>query len=143
MTHFETFEARRVTLKEAKKVDFREYERQVNGYKLCEEERLNIEKKDAYYLAVYDLNKKMIGLIQVCEQSQEKTTNVDISIPNKCWEVKYGKEALHQFIKCCLERKMYDYICLNEENSIAIAYKTERPKGFETEEYTINMNKLK
>lgn len=143
MTHFETFEARRVTLKEARKADFREYERQVDGYKLCEEKRLDLKRKDSYYLAVYNLDKKMLGLIQVCEQSQEKTANVDISIPNKCWEVKYGKETLHQFIKCCLERKMYNYICLSEENSIAVAYRTERPKGFATEEYTIDMSKLK
>lgn len=139
---FKTFEARRVTLKEAKKSDFEEYKRQVIAYKLCEEKAMNI-KQDGYYLAVYDVNKKMIGLIYVCESKNKTTANIDISIPNECMERKYGKEALHQFVKCCLERNMYDYICLSEKNSIAIAYKVERPKIFEKIDYVIDLNKLR
>lgn len=139
---FKTFEARRVTLKEAKKSDFEEYKRQVDGYKLCETKAMVI-KEDGYYLAVYDVNKKMIGLIYIHESKNKKNAHIDISIPNECMERKYGKEALHQFVKCCLERKMYDYICLNEENSIAIAYKVERPQIFEQIDYVIDLNKLR
>lgn len=139
---FETFEARRVTLKEAKKSDFEEYKRQVVGYKLCEEKVMDT-KQDGYYLAVYNVNNKMIGLIYVCESKNKATANIDISIPNECMERKYGKEALHQFVKCCVERKMYCYICLSEKNSIAIAYKVERPKIFEKIDYVINLNELR
>lgn len=139
---FETFEARRVTLKKAKESDFEEYKRQVTGYKLCEAKAMDI-KKDGYYLAVYDVNKKMIGLIYVYESKNKKVAHIDVSVPNECMERKYGKEALHQFVKCCLERKIYDYICLNEENSIAIAYKVERPQIFEQIDYVIDLNKLR
>lgn len=139
---FKTFEARRVTLKEAKRSNFEEYKRQVIGYKLCEEKAMDI-KQVGYYLAVYDVNKKMIGLIYVSESKNKTTANIDISIPNECMERKYGKEALHQLVKCCLERNMYDYICLNEQNSIAIAYKVERPKIFKGIDYVIDLNELR
>lgn len=137
---FKTFKARRVTLMEAKISDIEEYKRQVAGYKLCEEKTMET-KQAGYYLAVYDVNEKMIGLIYVYESTDKTTANIDISIPNECMERKYGKEALNQFVKCCLHRNMYDYIYLNEKNSIAIAYKVERPKVFK-EEYIIDLNEL-
>lgn len=136
---FKTFKARRITLTEAKESDFKEYKRQADGYKLNNEKKMNT-KKHGYYLAVYEPNENLIGLIHVYEK--ENVANVDISIPNKCKEVKYGKETLHQFIKCCLERKMYEYISLDENSWVADAYRAERPERFEKEEYIINLKKL-
>lgn len=136
---FKTFETRRITLKEAKEPDFKEYERQATGYKLNNDKKMNT-KKSGYYLAVHEPNENLIGLIHV--YAEKNVANVDISIPNKCKEVKYGKETLHQFIKCCLERKMYEYISLDENNWVANAYRAERPERFKKEEYIINLKEL-
>ena len=127
---FETFKTRRITLKRASRKDLREYQQQVVLHNTTQD-KLNIMKNcETGYVKIENEDGKMLGLIQV-DRIDENTAHVKISIPNESWKEKYGKEALHQFLKCCRERKLYRRVYLKQENSIVKDYKKERPKLFE------------
>lgn len=138
---FETFKSRRVTIKQAQKNDIDEYRRQAGGYNISQKEKIKVLKDDSiYYLAIYTNDDKMIGMIQANELNDEssmKIVTVKISIPNKSWRAKYGKEIIHQFVKCCEERKMYDRVYLDKEEPVVNAYRAERPEMFKDERYVI------
>lgn len=134
---FKTFESRRVTLKKASKKAKQEYKSQVILHDV-EQDKLNIfESSDTGYLKIENEDGKMLGLIQINE-IDSNTIHVKISIPNKCWQIKYGTEALHQFIKCCEERKLYKRIYLKKDNEIIQRYKKERPDML-SEDYYIDL----
>lgn len=124
---FETFKTRRVTLKKAEGKDLREYELQALKHIDAKPDKLNIIKaQDTFYLKIENEDGKMLGLIQV-DEIDKTAAYVKISVPNKSREERYGKEALHQFIKCCKERKLYPRVYFKRGNRIIEEYKKERP----------------
>lgn len=127
MHKFEEFRGRRVTLKRASWSEFDNYRSQLTLYAKAKD-RLNIMKNaDTGYLTIMDENSKMLGLIQI-DEVEEDVACVKISIPNKVWEERYGKEAIHQFIKCCRERKLYKRLYFKSDSNIVREYKKERPE---------------
>lgn len=76
---------------------------------------------DKWILAIKSKNKKIIGMIKVWEVEPEQAF-VKVSIPNKNWVSKYGKEALDQFIKICREKKYFSVIEFESDNSIVDQY---------------------
>lgn len=134
MQQFEIFKSRRVTIQKAKGEDYKIYKRQLITHSPVQD-RLNIIKDDQiYYLSIKNEDGKMIGLIQVNE-IDEKTANVKICIPNISWRERYGTEALHQFIKCSKQRKLYNRIYFKKNNSIVEAYNKKRPDALITGYY--------
>jgi len=127
MQQFKEFRGRRVTLKRASWSEFDDYKNQLILY-AKENDRLNIMKNaDTAYVTIMDERSRMIGLIQL-DEIDESAAYVKISIPNKVWEERYGKEAIHQFIKCCKERKLYKRVYFKSDSNIVKEYKKERPK---------------
>lgn len=125
---FETFRARRVTLKRASRKELEYYKEQAKSYGETQD-KLNILKdSEIGYVKIENENGTMIGLIQV-SKIDDNTACIKISIPNKSWKEKYGTEALHQFIKCCKERKLYKRVYLKSKNTIVEKYKKERPEN--------------
>lgn len=132
---FKFFESRRLTLRKASPKDLKEYKEQLIWYNPLSKDKLNIIKDSKTgYVSVCNEDSKMVGLIQI-DEIDECTVYVKVSIPNKSWIEKYGKEAVHQFIKCCQERKLYNRIYMKQENSVIDAYKKERPETFEKGNY--------
>ena len=84
----------------------------LQNLKLKEEEKQNrkvelkkrIRQNNSYewILAIKLKDGKIIGKIEVLEMGN-KTAFVTINLPNKSWKIKYGTEALDQFIKICKE----------------------------------------
>lgn len=128
---FKTFTARRITLKRATNSELETYKQQVKTHN--EQDRLNIIS-ECDYLKVEKEDGRMIGLIQI-DEIDETTASIKISIPNETWRERYGTEALHQFIKCCKERKLYKRVYFKTNNSIVEKYKRERPKIMEKKLY--------
>lgn len=129
---FEKFVSRRITIRKAEHEDLEEYMSQVRIYQLKKDKDKIIinEQPDRLYLAIEDSAAKLIGLIKV-EAIEKDIPYVSISIPNNVWNARYGKETLHQFVKCCKQRKLYKRICFNYNNKIVREYKEERPEMFD------------
>lgn len=124
---FKLFKTRRITLREAKKKDFENYKKQLRVYR-TEEDKLNIlDDEKVHYIAIEDEAERMIGLIQVDEIDQN-TAHMKISVPNVSWRARYGKEAVHQFLKCCEEQKLCKRLYLKQSNHIVKEYMEERPE---------------
>lgn len=64
---------------------------------------------------------RVIGKIEVMEMSNNAAF-VTINLPNKNWKMKYGIEALDQFIKICKENAYFSKIELEKNNSIVKRY---------------------
>jgi predicted acetyltransferase len=131
-----SFGNRRVTINRANKKDLKSYKIQLVTHNTTQDEALNIfrSSEDHQYLAIKDSSSKLIGIIQIDEESCSTTINVKISIPNESWRMKYGTEALHQFVKYCQENKLYSYIYF-KTNEIVKEYKSERPEMFVKNSY--------
>ena len=128
MQQFKTFKARRITIEKARKGDLKEYRTRLLVQHKEAKDKLNIlEDSSIFYLKVKNEDGKMIGLIQINEIDQDVAC-VKISIPNKAWEKRYGKETIHQFIRCCKERKLYRRVYFKSDNDIVREYKKERPE---------------
>lgn len=136
---FQTVEHRRLTIKEADKRDLKEYKRQLNYCSMEEKDKIeiaeNLSDEGTSYLAIFKEDKKMIGLIKVSEKSKI-SVEVEISIPNEAWCLRYGTDAIHQFVKEC-KRERILFVKLKEENLIVKMYKMQRPEVFFNEN-TIN-----
>ncbi len=127
MKQFKEFRGRRVTLKRASWSEFDNYKKQIILY-AKKQDRINIMKHaDIGYITIMDESARMLGLIQI-DEIDENVACVKVSIPNKIWEERYGKEAIHQFIKCCTERKLYKRLYFKPNSDIVRDYKKERPK---------------
>lgn len=90
------------------------------------------KKKDFYewILAIKSKDGKIIGKIEVLDMGNN-TAFVTINLPNKSWKIKYGEEALDQFIKICEENKYFSKIELEKNNSIVERYITKHGLGYE------------
>lgn len=128
---FSEIKHRRVTIKplnnkQELKRALKEYNRQLQVYPL-NNNKIEIDKDDIY-LSIYSERNKWIGLIKLKLSHNEKVGNIEISIPNPEWCMRYGTEALHQFVKWC--KTSISILILEEENSIVQRYKNERPEIF-------------
>lgn len=136
--HFEEFGGRRTLIRKAVKSDFKDYELHTGIHSMREYDKIDYDKiselPNCQYLAIERENGKMIGIIKI--DMSEREMFVEISIPNDAWNMRYGTDALHQFIKCCQERKLCDVLRLKKENTIILRYKRERPEGLKEEEDT-------
>lgn len=134
MQHFETFKARRVTIGHATAEDLKAYKRQLVTHNPVED-RINIFKDErTSYLSIKNEDGKLIGVIQI-DEIDDKTANVKICVPNISWKNRYGTESLHQFIKCCYERKLYSRVYFKKDNSIVKKYNEKRPYALTTGHY--------
>lgn len=129
---FKTLKTRRVTIRKMNKKDYEEYQTQLKIHNTVKDDKIN-KKINFEYLTILNEDKKMIGIIQV-DDLGDKQAYIEISVPNDAWNRRYGTEALHQFIKCCEERKIYKKLYLKAENTIVQKYKKERPNKFEENE---------
>lgn len=128
MQQFETFKARRITLEEATKRNFKEYKLSTIMQNVETKDKLNIiSNPTTKYISVENEDGKMLGLIRI-DEIEEMVACVKVSIPNKAWEKRYGKETIHQFIKCCKERKLYKRLYFKSDNELVKEYKKERPE---------------
>lgn len=94
----------------------------------------NSKKKDFYewILAIKSKQGKILGKIEVLDMGNN-TAFVTINLPNESWKIKYGEEALDQFIKICEENKYFSKIELEKNNSIVERYITNHKLGYEIE----------
>lgn len=101
-------------------------------------------KKDNFYewiLAIKTKDGKIIGKIEVLEMGANKAF-FTINLPNKSWKMKYGVEAVKQFIKICSENKYFSELELDNRNSIIQRYvEAYKSKGF-LKEYIIDIEKV-
>ena len=134
MQQFKTFKARRVTIRKAEAEDLKDYKRQLVTHSPVEDILNVIKDTRTSYLAIENEDGKLLGLIQV-DEIDEKTANIKICIPNISWKERYGTEALHQFIKCCKERKLYSRMYFKRDNSIVKKYNIKRPDALITGYY--------
>lgn len=117
----------------------------LQNLKLKEEEKQNrkvelkkrIRQNNSYewILAIKLKDGKIIGKIEVLEMGN-KTAFVTINLPNKSWKIKYGTEALDQFIKICKENDYFSKVELEKNNSIVERYMKEHDKS----SYEIELN---
>lgn len=133
---FEPFGNRRITICKANKSDLESYMTQLEVHHVSNGLDISEEGNNYYYLKIEDISQRLIGIIRVNEINRNEA-NVDISIPNEAWNFRYGTEAVHQFVKCCKERKLYKKIKF-EESVLSIRYKVERPEMFENDNIVIN-----
>ncbi len=129
---FETFKARRITLRETNEEDFEEYRKQLRGYHATKENKVNVieNNEDYLYIVIETEDGRTVGLIQVSKIS-ETAAEVKASIPNFAWKERYGNEAIHQLMKCFKERKTFERVYLNRNNEITSSYMRERQERFE------------
>lgn len=133
------FGNRRVTISKANASDLQDYKKQATTYGISTKERIIIIPKDdtRYYLKVQNSDSKLIGLIQVSEIDTQ-TAEIKVSIPNQPWDVRYGSEVVHQFVKYFLENKPYSRIYF-KKNETVDRYKGERPEMFANGNYYIEI----
>lgn len=132
----ETFGNRRVTISGATENDFVTYKEQLIWTPTNDKFAIIEDDKAIYYLKVNDCDGKLIGLIQISE-IDPKTAHLKVSIPNKSWELRYGTEVVHQFVKWSLKNKPYKRIYFKENDTIR-RYKVERPEKFVNNNYYID-----
>jgi predicted acetyltransferase len=125
-----SFGNRRVTIKKANKKDLKSYKLQVVTHSTPQDETLNIFRSTVnhQYLAIKDTTSRLIGIIQI-DEIDSTAINVKVSIPNESRKMKYGTEAIHQFVKFCKEEKLYNRIYL-KTSDLVDEYKKERPEMF-------------
>jgi len=134
MQQFKTFKSRRLEISKASQLDIKNYKVQVQTHSPVKD-KINILKSETTsYLSVKNEDSKLIGLIQV-DEIDEKAVHVKICVPNNSWNSRYGTEALHQFIKCCKERKLYKRVYFKTDNSIVKEYNKQRPEVLVTGYY--------
>jgi len=131
---FESFKGRRVIIEKASKAKIKDYKTQVKTHNPGKDRINIIGDEKVSYLSIKNEDGKMIGLIQVSE-IDEKTAYIKICVPNQSWKERYGTEALHQFIKCCKERKLYNRMYFKKDNSIVEEYNRQRPRALITGYY--------
>lgn len=134
-----SFGNRRVMISVATSRDLMLYKEQLNALLIPTEERLTIVKNDSAfsYLKVKNSDSKLIGIIQINEIDSTAAV-IKFSIPNKSWEMKYGTEVIHQFVKYVIETKAYTRIYFRK-NKTTERYKRERPRLFVNNNYYIEI----
>ena len=75
-----------------------------------------------WFLAVRDKSGQIIGKIEVVPL-KDGNAFFTIEMANQQWILKYGDEAVDQFIKICKERKYFSTIEFDKENTIIEHYR--------------------
>ena len=128
--HFKEFRGRKTLIRKALKRDMEEYKTQICTHHNSMMNYDKISEDSKYeYLAIERENGKMIGLIKI--DMSVKEMFIEISIPNYAFKMRYGTEALRQFIKCCKERELCEVLRLKKENTIIERYRCEKPEELE------------
>lgn len=86
--------------------------------------RIIRSKKDGFYewiLAIKSKDGKVIGKIEVMEMGPARAF-FTINLPNKNWKIRYGLEAMKQFMKICKENNYFSVIELDKNNSTVQRY---------------------
>ncbi len=91
-----------------------------------------------WILAIKSKDGKIIGKIEAMDMGN-RIVFVTINLPNKSWKIKYGVEALDQFIKICKENKYFSKIQLEKYNSIVEKYVETHKKDDEIKSYEIEV----
>lgn len=134
-------ERRILDIKKMKRGDVSEYYLQhlelSQGEKHRREEEIRNKIKQSknsdfyeWILAIKLKDGKVIGKIEVLDMGNNSAF-VTINIPNKTFKIKYGQEALDQFIKICRENKYFTKIELEKNNSIVEKYILKHELGYE------------
>lgn len=132
---FKELKSRMLTLREANKHDIQVYGQQLRTYKISEgNSKFAFYTEGVHYLAIEKENKKFIGFIRI-DVIDETAVKLDISIPNEVWCYKYGKEAIHQFVKYCMNNKIYKTIYFCSNNKTIQDYIKERSELFTRKTY--------
>ena len=111
---------RRLDLANMKEEDAEKFYAQCLGLskelqKQCEKElKQQIQKKEdddilQWILAIYSKSGKLIGKMEISSMDG-KEASLRIQIPNENWILKYGVEALDQFLKICSENHYFTRI---------------------------------
>ncbi len=67
-----------------------------------------------WILAIHSNSGKLVGKIEV-KTLEEQVVSFQIQIPNENWILKYGMEAIDQFLKICQENKYFQEIRIMPE----------------------------
>lgn len=89
-----------------------------------------ISKQEDYkwILVIKSKTGKVVGKIEVFELVKNETAYVTIEIPNENWVNRYGKEAIHEFLKICRENHYFSSIELEARNKIVEQYMESVPE---------------
>ena len=87
-----------------------------------------------WVLAIKGKDDKLIGKMEVFDIGEKKCF-LSIEIPNDNWVIKYGTEAIDQFIKICSKQKLFNSIEIEARNDIVELYR----KQHEMDEYVIRI----
>ena len=134
---FKNFKARRVEIIVAKNEEIAEYKRQASCYHETRTDRINV-----FINPDVHEEGKQIGLMRVDEIDSDTVQISGISIPNVSWKMKYGTEAVHQFLKQCKKEKTCKKLYLKTGITILDAYKRERPNYFKTAVSPVEVNRI-
>ncbi len=77
--------------------------------------KVKTKKPSKWILAIHSKEGKLIGKIEVKPLEEERTVSFKIQIPNENWILKYGMEAIDQFLKICKENKYFQEIRIMPE----------------------------
>lgn len=92
--------------------------------KQLKEEIRKLGKPENYkwILAIKSKKGKIVGKIEVFELAKEERAYVTIEIPNENWVNRYGKEAIHEFLRICKENHYFSSVELEARNKIVEQY---------------------
>lgn len=91
-----------------------------------------MEDSYQWILAIKFKEGRVIGKIEVLETGEDSAF-VTINLPNKNFKLRYGEEALDQFIKICEENHYFSTIELEKNNSIVEKYILKHGLGYKIE----------
>ena len=77
-----------------------------------------------WILSIKTKDGKVVGKMDVFDMEKGKAYLM-VEIPNESYELKYGSEAIDQFIKICSEKKYFSNIYLEKNNKSVEAYKVQ------------------
>lgn len=98
--------------------------------KQIERLKKEVSKQEDYkwILAIKSKTGKVVGKIEVFELKKGEMAYITIEIPNENWVNRYGKEAIHEFLKICKENHYFSLVELEARNKIVEQYIESVPK---------------
>lgn len=107
-------------------------------------ERIKRSKEEGFYewiLVIKLKDGKVIGKIEVLQMGPDRAF-LTINLPNKNWKLKYGVEAIKQFVKICKENNYFSIIELEKNNSIVQRYIEAYGETYGVKDYLIDVMKV-
>lgn len=112
-----------------KGMDNKKMEQAITWLKSEIENHTGWKEVDQWILAIKSRTRKLVGVIKVWEMEPDQAF-VKIHIPNENWVLKYGTEAVDQFVKICREMQYFSTIEFERDNEIIERYRVQH--GMET-----------